>query len=68
MEEKTEQTRGGRGIGDNKNDMECGKCKWKFKPDVRPCGEIKNMSGNWCTIVCLVLIRLLGVMDVKPAE
>ena len=23
--EKTEQTRGGRGIGDNKNDMECGK-------------------------------------------
>ena len=46
MEEKTEQTRGGRGIGDNKNDMECGKCKWKFKLDVRSCGEVKNMSGN----------------------
>ena len=30
----------------NKNDTECGKCKSKFNPDVRPCGEVKKMSVN----------------------
>ena len=44
--EETKQKRGGSGVGDNKNDTECGKCKLKLNPDVKSCGEVKNVNGN----------------------
>ena len=30
----------------NQNDTECGTCKQKLNPNVRPCGEVKNRSTN----------------------
>ena len=52
--------------GHNQNKFE--KCEWTLNPGVRPCGEVKNMSGSWDTILYSKLKWLVGVMYVKPAE
>ena len=38
-----------------------------MNPDVRPSGEVRNMSGNLYTILYSKFKRLLGVVVVKAA-
>ena len=44
-----------------KNDIKCGKCKQKLNADKRPFDE------NYYTKMCLLRLRLIGVVDVKLA-
>ena len=37
----------------------------KLNPDVRPCGKAKkNLSENYCTNMCSILLRLRKQLDV----
>ena len=40
----------------------------KLNLGVRPCGEVKHLSENYCTSKCAISLILTDVMDVNLAK
>ena len=44
------------------------KCKQKLNADMRSFDEVKKLSENCSTNMCLLPLRLIGVVDVTLAQ